>query len=47
MPSELDGVVVIEVLKKLDEGFGTMRSEEEDIMNKTQPEAGLLQSRMK
>ena len=47
MPSEFDGILAIEAFKELVEGLGTMRLREEDVINKMQPEAGLLESRMK
>ena len=42
--SELGGIVAIEVFKKLGEGGGISRPKEENIIDKTQPEAGFLES---
>ena len=36
-------IMAIEVFKELGEEVRTMRSEEEDVINKTQPEARLLE----
>jgi hypothetical protein len=37
----------VEVFKELGEGVGTMRSKEENVIDKTQPDAGFLQSGVK
>ena len=42
MPGELDGIVTVEAFKELGEGVGTMRPKEENVIDKTQPEAGFL-----
>jgi hypothetical protein len=47
VPGELDGISTVEAFKELGEGFGTMRPEEENIIDKTQPEAGFLDSGVK
>jgi len=46
-PGELDGVAAVEAFKALAEGFGTMGPKEEIVIDKTQPEAGFLDSRVK
>ena len=47
MPSEFDEIATIKAFKILGEGVGTIRSEEEDVIDKTQPEVWLLESGMK
>ena len=47
VPGELDGIVAVEAFKELGEGVGTMRLKEENVIDKTQPEAGFLDSRVK
>ena len=47
MPGEFDRTAAIETFDELGEGGGTMRQEEEDVINKKQQETGLLNSRMK
>jgi hypothetical protein len=39
--------VHVEAVKELGEEVRTVKPEEEDVIDKTQPEAGLLESRMK
>ena len=36
MPSELDRIAAIEAFKELNEGVGSMRPEEEDVIDKMQ-----------
>ena len=43
----MDGIVAVEVLKELGEGVGTMGPKEENVIDKTQPEAGFLDSEVK
>ena len=47
MPGELDGIAAVEAFKELGEGVGTMRPEEENVVDKTQAEAGFLDSGVK
>ena len=47
VPGELDGIAAVEAFKELGEGIGTMRPKEENVINKTQPEAGFLDNRVK
>ena len=47
MPDELDGIAAVEVFKELGEGVRTMRPKEENVIDKKQPEAGFLKSRVK
>ena len=47
MPGELDGIAATEAFKELGEGVGTVRPKEENVINKTQPEAGFLDSVVK
>ena len=47
MPGELDGIAAVEAFKELGEGVGTMRPKEENVIDKTQPEAGILDSGVK
>ena len=47
VPGELDGIAAVEVFKELGEGVGTMGPMEENVIDKTQPEAGFLESGMK
>ena len=42
----MDRIGTVEAFKELDEGVGTMRPKEEDVIDKTQPEAGFLESGM-
>jgi hypothetical protein len=44
--SEFDRIAAIEAFKELGEGVGTIRTEEKDVTDKLQPDAGLLRSRM-
>jgi hypothetical protein len=47
VPGELDGIAAVDAFKELGEGVGTMRPKEENVIDKTQPEAGFLDSRVK
>ena len=47
MPQELDGIVAFEAFKELVEGVGAMRPEEEDVIDKMQPEVGLFENGIK
>ena len=47
VPSKLDRIPVIEVIKELGEVVGTMRPKKDDVIDKMLPEACLLKSRMK
>ena len=47
VPSELDRIAAVETLKELGEGIGTMRTKDENVINKTLPEAEILKSRVK
>jgi hypothetical protein len=47
VPGESDGIVVVEAFKEPGEGVGTMRPKEENVIDKTQPEAGFVNSRVK
>ena len=47
VPGELDGIAAVEAFKVLGEGDRTMGPQEENIINKTQPEAGFLDSGVK
>ena len=38
VPGELDGIAAVEAVKELGEGVGTMGPQEENVINKTQPE---------
>ena len=45
VPSEMDGkIAAFEAFKELCEEVGTMRPKEENVIDKTQPEAGFLES---
>ena len=47
MPGELDGIATVEALKELGEGVRTMGPEEENVVDKTQSEAGFFDSGVK
>ena len=47
MPGELDGIAAVEAFKELGEGVGSMGPKKENVIDKTQPEAGFLDSRVK
>ena len=47
MPSEFDRIAAVEAFKELGGGFGIMRSQKEDDIDKIHPDAGFLESRMK
>ena len=47
VPGELDGIAAVEAFKVLGEGDRTMGPQEENIINKTQPEAGFLNNGVK
>jgi hypothetical protein len=47
VPTELDEIAAIEAFKELGDGVGTIRSKEENVVNKMQPEAGFLKSGVK
>ena len=47
VPGELDGIADVEAFKELGEGVGTIWPEEENVVDKTQPEAGFLDSGVK
>ena len=47
MLSGLDRITAIELLKRTVKELGPLRPEVEDVINKTQPETGLLKNRMK
>ena len=47
VPGELDGIAAVEAFKELGEEVGTMGPKKENIFNKTQPEAGFLDSGVK
>ena len=47
VPGELDGIAAVEAFKELDEGVGTMGPQEENVIDKTQPEAGFLDGGVK
>ena len=38
VPGELDGIAAVEAFKELGEGVGTMGPQEENVINKSQPE---------
>ena len=42
MPSEFDGIAAVEAFKELGEGAMTTRPKMENVIDKTQPEAGFL-----
>jgi hypothetical protein len=47
VPGELDGIAAVEAFKELGEGVGTMRPNEENVIDKMQPEARFLESGVK
>ena len=47
VPNELDGIAAVDTFKKLGEGVRTIRPMEENVIDKTQPEAGFLKSEVK
>ena len=47
MPGELDGIAAVEAFKELGEGVGSMGPKKENVIDKTQPEAGFLNSGVK
>ena len=47
MLGEYHGIGTIEPFKDLDEGVGTMKPQEEDVIDKMQAETGLLKSGVK
>ena len=47
VPGELNGIAAVQAFKELDEGVWTVRPKEENVINKTQPEAGFLDNRVK
>ena len=47
VPGKLDGIATVEEFKELGEGVGIMGPLEENVINKTQPEAGFLDSGVK
>ena len=47
VPGELDGIAAVEAFKELGEGVGTMGPKKENVIAKTQPAAGFLDSRVK
>ena len=47
VPGELNGIATVEAFKELGKGFGTMGPKEENVVDKTQPEAGFLDSGVK
>ena len=47
VPGELERIAAVEAFKKLGEGVGTMGPKEENFIDKMQPGAGFLDSRVK